>query len=420
MNSLPFSKIRSFVLIFSVVLLSLGIGYQYGVRNSKTFTSASNTSLSGTASPSAIDFGLFWDVWGRLNRDFIDAKSIDVKKMVYGAIGGMVASLDDPYTSFLPPKENKEFKEDIGGAFEGIGAQLGLKESRVMVIAPLKGNPAEKAGIRAGDFILKVNDEDTAGWSVQQAVSKIRGPRGTEVKLGIFHDGSREPVDITITRATIEVPSVETWIKSPEDISEISKFPESVRLSGKVTYLRLTRFGDRTDDEWNKAVKEISQSLRNGARGVIFDLRNNPGGYLEGAVYIGSEFIASGTVVTQTNSNGSKIDYPVNRTGNLLSAPIVVLVNKGSASAAEIVAGALRDFKRATIVGETTFGKGSVQTPEELRDGSSLHVTTGKWLLPKGDWIHKKGIKPDFEVKWDGLEASGDAQLAKAVELLLK
>ena len=187
--------------------------------------------------------------------------------MVYGAIGGMVASLDDPYTSFLPPKENKEFKEDIGGAFEGIGAQLGLKESRVMVIAPLKGNPAEKAGIRAGDFILKVNDEDTAGWSVQQAVSKIRGPRGTEVKLGIFHDGSREPVDITITRATIEVPSVETWIKSPEDISEISKFPESVRLSGKVTYLRLTRFGDRTDDEWNKAVKEISQSLRNGARG---------------------------------------------------------------------------------------------------------------------------------------------------------
>ena len=129
---------------------------------------------------------------------------------------------------------------------------------------------------------------------------------------------------------------------------------------------------------------------------MIFDLRNNPGGYLEGAVYIGSEFIASGTVVTQTNSNGSKIDYPVNRTGNLLSAPIVVLVNKGSASAAEIVAGALRDFKRATIVGETTFGKGSVQTPEELRDGSSLHVTTGKWLLPKGDWIHKKGIKPDF------------------------
>ncbi|MBI5613884.1 S41 family peptidase [Candidatus Gottesmanbacteria bacterium] len=418
--SLPFSKIRSFVLIFSLVLLSLGIGYQYGLRNSKAYAPSSNASLTGTASPSTIDFGLFWDVWGRLNRDFIDAKNIDVKKMLYGAINGMVASLDDPYTSFLPPKENKDFKEDIGGAFEGIGAQLGLKESRVMVIAPLKGNPAEKAGIRAGDFILKVNDEDTAGWSVQQAVTKIRGKRGTEVTLNIFHEGAREPVDITITRATIEVPSVESWIKSPSEMTEISKFPDAVRMNGKVAYLRLTRFGDRTDEEWNKAVRDIASALRNGTKGVIFDLRNNPGGYLEGAVYIGSEFISSGVVVTQTNSNGSKMDYPVNRTGTLLSAPIVVLVNKGSASAAEIVAGALRDYKRATIVGETTFGKGSVQTPEELRDGSSLHVTTGKWLLPKGDWIHKKGIKPDIEVKWDGLEATGDAQLAKAVELLLK
>lgn len=345
--------------------------------------------------------------------------------MVWGAITGMVASAGDPYTAFLPPKENKEFKEDLGGEFEGIGAQLGMKESRVMVIAPLQGTPAQKAGIRAGDYILKVNDEDTAGWTIPQAVTKIRGPRGTTVTLSILHDNAQKPIDIAIVRDTILVPSVETWVKKIGDIVEISGIDTTKTFdqTKKVAYLRLSRFGDHTNEDWEKAVGEILTVQKNNGTlaGLVFDLRNNPGGYLEGSVFIASEFVGKGTIVSQVNSDGTKQTYEVDRRGKLLTIPMVVLVNKGSASAAEIVAGALRDYKRATIVGETTFGKGSVQTPFDLSQGAGLHITTGKWLLPKGDSISKVGVKPDVEVKFeDSLEASQDAQLAKAVELLLQ
>lgn len=430
MKSLPFSKIRSIVLIFAVVLLAGGIGYQLGFRKTTVSLSPEKRAVINQQAPptATVDFSLFWDVWQRLFRYYIDRASMDPQKMVWGAISGMVNSLGDPYTAFLPPKENKEFKEELGGAFEGIGAQLGMKENRVIVVAPLKGNPAEKAGIRAGDAIIKVNNEDTAGWTVSQAVEKIRGPRGTQVTLQIFHEGGQKPVDITIVRDTIVVPTVEAWVKQPSEITEISGVPDFEKLKstpGKVAYLRLNRFGDRTNGEWEKSVSDIlaAQAANGSLKGLIFDLRNNPGGYLEGAVFIASEFLASGTVVSQVNSDGTKQDYPVVRTGRLLDIPIIVLMNKGSASASEIVSGALRDYKRAKLIGETSFGKGSVQTPQDLSGGASLHVTTGKWLLPKGDWINKVGVKPDVEVKMDPAaagEATSDAQLAKAVELLLK
>jgi carboxyl-terminal processing protease len=187
---------------------------------------------------------------------------------------------------------------------------------------------------------------------------------------------------------------------------------------GRIAYIHLSRFGDTSNRDWDNAVTDILSA--GPVKGLIFDLRNNPGGYLDGAVYIASEFVKSGTIVSQVNSDGTRQDYPVNRRGRLFSIPVVVLINKGSASAAEITAGALRDLKRAKIVGETSFGKGTVQTPEDLSDGSSVHITTGKWLLPNGDSIAQKGITPDVTVAWDGLEASQDAQLAKAVELLLK
>ena len=424
MVTLPFTKIRNIILVIGAVVLIGGIGYRLGEKHATTIIQQPAT-VVGIEAPDSVrvDFSLFWDVWQRIHTFYIDRSSIDTQKLVWGAISGMVNALDDPYTVFLPPKENESFKEDIGGSFQGIGAQLGLKDGKIIIQTPLKGSPAEKMGLKPMDWILKVDSEDTVGWTLTQAVTKIRGTKGTTVTLSILHDKADKPVDITITRDEIVVPSVESWIKLPKDITEIVGVPGVSRILGtnkRIAYIYLSRFGDRTNEEWLKAVATIVEAERTGVDGLVFDLRNNPGGYLDGAVFIASEFIKSGTIVTQTNSDGTKETLTVNRKGQLTTIPMVVLINKGSASAAEIVAGALKDYKRATIVGETSFGKGSVQSPQELKGGAGVHITTGKWLLPNGDWINKKGITPDVEVKMDTFEATQDAQLEKAIELLLQ
>ena len=427
MNVVPFSRIRTVILVLAFCIFALGIGYRLGERKAQIAVTADKRIIINQEPPvgAAVNFSLFWDVWQRLTRSYIDKSALNPQKMVWGAIEGMVNALDDPYTVFLPPKDNKEFKADLGGQFEGIGAQLGIKDGHIIILAPLKGMPAEKAGIRAGDTIVNVNDESTLGWTVEQAVAKIRGPRGTKVTLEILHEGSTKPISVTVTRETITVSSVDWWIKQPAEMTQIAGaalFKSLSAKAGKVIYISLSRFGDNTNDEWTKAVQDIATQYAKDKtiKGLIFDLRSNPGGYLESSVFIASEFIKSGTIVSQVNSDGSRQDYTVEHAGKLLTVPVVVLVNKYSASAAEIVAGALRDYKRATIVGETSFGKGSVQTPEDLSDGSGLHITTGKWLLPKGDTIDKKGITPDVIVTEEGSTATSDAQLAKAVELLLK
>lgn len=424
MKSLPFSKIRTLILLTAFALLAGGIGYRLGERRTTVRISPEKRIIINEEAPASatVDFALFWDVWQRLHQYYIEPAALDAQKMVYGAITGMVSALGDPYTAFLPPKENQEFKEDLGGEFEGIGAQLGLTDGRVSVVAPLKGTPAEAAGVRAGDLILKVDDEETIGWTVPQAVAKIRGPKGTSVTLEIYHQGAAEPQKVTITRAAITVPSVVTWVKTPSEITEISGLP-ALRGQRKVAYLQLSRFGDQTNAEWTKAVGELVAAQRtNGSlAGLVLDLRNNPGGYLDGAVFVASEFLRSGIVVTQANSDGTRQEYRVNRKGSLLDIPMVVLINKGSASASEITAGALKDHNRATIVGEISFGKGSVQTPQDLVGGAGLHITTGKWLLPNGGSIQDTGITPDIEVALDAaVSATQDAQLAKAVEEILQ
>ncbi len=426
MQTLPFSKIRSFLLVIAFIVLVGGTGYYFGERKASISIGKDKRVVINTEIPNNenVDFSLFWDVWAKLNRYYIDPDKIDIQKLVFGAISGMVNAVDDPYTSFFTPKENKEFKEDLGGQFEGIGAQLGIKEGRVIIVTPLKGNPAEKAGLKPNDFILRVNGEDTTGWSVPQAVAKIRGPRGTNVTLTVYHENDGAPIDITLVRATIVVPSVTSWIKTIPEITEIQGATESASFRGNtdmIAYLSLSRFGDHTNEDWDKAVSEIAANKAGALRGLILDLRNNPGGYLEGSVYIASEFIKNGVVVSQVNSDGTRQEYPVDRKGKLLNIPIVVLINKGSASAAEIVAGALKDYKRATIVGETSFGKGSVQTPFELKQGAGVHITTGKWLLPLGDSISEKGVTPDVIVSLSSdATATSDGQLAKAIEVLLQ
>jgi len=409
-------NIRKLALILALVLLSGNVGYRLGQKQVQfTLTKEKKIVINASPPPNRnVDFSLFWDVWSRLEQRYLQQDKIDPQKMGYGAISGMVGSLGDPYTVFLPPKDNSEFKEDLNGTFEGIGAQLGAKNDKIVVIAPLKDHPAEKAGIQAGDWIIKVNGEDTFNWTVPQAVGKIRGPKGTSVTLSIVHEGESNPVDISVTRDKILLKSVEFEIKTAGDEAcKTSACPE-------VGLIKLNRFGDTTNDEWSQVVSQARASLNQSPpiKGLVLDLRNNPGGYFQSSINIASEFIKTGVVVVQENSDGTRETFSVTKVGELLDVPLVVLINKGSASAAEIVSGALRDHKRATLIGEKTFGKGSIQTPEDLADGSGIHITTARWILPNGEWINGTGIKPDIEVKNSDSSASADLQLEQAIQEL--
>ncbi len=406
------SLIRRIVLWLIVILISGNVGYRLGVK--KIGSKPQNLPKSvviNTETPinREVDFGLFWEVWSKLEQSFIDKEKLDARTMVYGAIAGMVNSLGDPYTVFLTPEQNGDFKEDLQGSFEGIGAQLGEKDDRIVVIAPLADSPAEKAGLKAGDWIIKVDGEETVNWTVPEAVTKIRGQRGTTVTLNILHEGEQNPVDIRVVRDTIVLKSVDVEFKKVDE--------NCTEACSEVAWVKLTRFGDGTNDEWNAAVSQIRERYGSGfVRGIILDVRNNPGGYFQSAIHVASEFIRSGVIVVQENANGTKETFSVNRLGNLLNQKLVVLINKGSASAAEIVAGAIRDHNRGKLIGEATFGKGSVQSPEDLADGSGLHITTARWIMPKGEWINGTGIKPDIEViPQQDASPSADVQLERAI-----
>jgi carboxyl-terminal processing protease len=352
-----------------------------------------------------VDFSLFWEVWEKLEQNYIDQEKLVPEQMVYGAIKGMTASLGDPYTVFLPPVQNEKTREELQGEFDGIGAQLGMKNEQIVVIAPLKGMPAEKAGIKSGDLILKVDGVDTFGWSVQEAVEHIRGPKGEAVLLTLYREGMEDSFDLEVVRDVVEVPTVET------------EFRDNVAI------IKLHQFGEQTNRQWEILINEVIEKCfenNNQCDGIILDLRNNPGGFLNGSVFIASEFLENGTIVTQEHSSGQSLDFKVDRKGRLLKQPMVVLINKGSASASEIVAGALKVRKRATIVGEKSFGKGSIQERIELPNNAGMHVTTAKWLLPDGSWINEVGIQPDHEVVDDQETIDKDEQLEYAVEILTK
>ncbi|HUS60140.1 MAG TPA: S41 family peptidase [Nevskiaceae bacterium] len=398
-------QIRLVTFITALVILVAGAGYWFGSHAVELRVGKAPLVIVERTPPEDknIDFSLFWDVWDRLSASFIDKKALDAQQMVYGAIRGMVASLNDPYTVFLPPSDNQQVKEDLNGAFNGVGIELGYRDNQLTVISPLQGMPAEKVGVKAGDLILRVEDQETTGMNLPEAVKLIRGPKGTAIKLTLLHQGENEPYEASIIRDTIVVPSVE------------------VEFIDQVAHLKLMRFGDRTSDEWHEVVNQIANHLPASGpiKGVILDLRSNPGGYLSGSVFIASEFLASGVVVQQESANGVKETYSVNRTGRLTHPDLVVLVNQGSASASEIVAGALKYHQRAKIVGEKTFGKGTVQEAQDLADGSGLHITSARWLLPSGESIEDEGVVPDYEIK-DSPETEGDEQLDKAFELLAR
>jgi len=405
-------KITNIFLILSLAVFLFGSGYKLGEYK----TSLSKIELSNfnilNSSKSSLDFSLFWDTWDKVQQKFIDKKKIDAKKMLYGAIKGMVASLDDPYTFFLSPEENQQSKDDLSGKFEGIGAQLGLKDNRIVIIAPLKNSPAESAGVRAGDFINKVDKQSTKNWALTQAVSKIRGPKGTKVSLNLERSG--KIFDVVITRQQINVASVELSYET--------------KNNNQVAYLKINQFGDSTNDEWDNAIREIKNKWQaKQIKGMVLDLRDNPGGYLDSSVYLASEFLPQGKLIVKQESTNfyQTKNYFSMRSGMLQDIPLVTLINKGSASASEILSGALRDYKRTVLVGEKSFGKGSVQEALDLKEGAGLHVTVAKWILPNGDWINGKGIEPQIKVEniikeGNTLTKQDDKQLEKAIEEVLK
>lgn len=371
-----------------IALLTFVLGWQLGQRDFQfkiaDFRPEVTFSNEIPIDKQNVDFKLFWQVWDLVSSEYVDKNAVEPKKMFYGAIQGMVAALGDPYTVFLPPTEQKSTQEEIGGSFEGVGIQLGYdKEKRLAVIAPLKDTPADRAGVQAGDLIVKIADKEAAGLSLPEAVNLIRGEKGTSITLEIYHEGDAKTKTVDLKRDTIVVKSVEL----EEKMSPGGK---------KVAVIKLGRFGERTFEEWNMAV---SDALAYGPSAVILDMRNNPGGLLDGAVFIGSEFIRSGDIVLQENARGQRTPYKVNRQGKLLDLPVIVMINKGSASASEIVAGAIQDTKRGKLLGETSFGKGTIQESQELPENTGLHVTTAKWLTPLGRWIHQKGLEPDIKVE---------------------
>lgn len=395
-----------------IAILAFSIGWHFGHRdiNIKWQQYKPTVKVENKEPPKnvSIDFKLFWDTWDLLSREYLDKKAIDQQKMFYGAIQGMVASLGDPYTVFLPPDSQKSSKEELNGAFEGVGIQLGFnEEKRLVVVAPLEGTPAEKAGIKPQDVIVKIDNKDTFGMSLPQAVQLIRGPKGTDVSLTIFRKGEEDTRDFTLTRDTIIVKSV--TLKS-----------EKTKSGKNVAVIKLSRFGERTQDEWNEVV---SNALAGNHQAIILDLRNNPGGFLEGAVFIGAEFLPEEEVIVWQEGKGGKLAFKAQREGKLLKLPMVVLINKGSASASEIVAGALHDHGRAKLVGEKSFGKGTIQEAEELPGGTGIHITTAKWLTPKQAWVNETdGLEPDIKVEpekdKEGEDDKKDPQLEKALEVL--
>lgn len=358
-----------------------------------------------------VSFDLFWDVWNLMENKYVDSSKIDEQNMLYGSIKGMVNSFGDAATVFLDPEETQAFNEaSEGKLFQGIGAELGYNSSnQIIVVSPLEGSPAKTAGIRPGDIILAVDGEEiSSDETVYDVVAKIRGESGTKVTLTILHKGASEAVNIEVTRSEITVPSMALSYKG---------------TNGSIAVLKVNRFTDATYNEWTENWDEAVNSIvESGAKKMILDLRGNPGGFFNAAIYAADDFLDAGKVIAKEQDSEGKIqEYTSTKGGKLVDIQLVVLVDSGSASASEILSGALKQAARATIVGEKTYGKGTAQTVIDLSDGSTLHVTILKWLLPDGGWLNKDNpITPDVEIKYteEDFETGNDTQMNKAIEIL--
>lgn len=412
----PSSSSRSTKIIVTLVVLLIGfVAGRYSHSTSANGTNIFSRTASSTAvvqgvgqamprdlSSEEIEFRRFWDLWRLLKQKYYRQPLSDAD-LFYGAMSGLAKGADDPYTTYFPPQEAKDFESSLQGEFQGIGAEIGLKEDQLQIIAPLPDTPAEKAGLLAGDIILKIDDKDTADMSVEEAVKLIRGERGTKVTLNIYRLSQKKgPFDVSIQRDIIQIKSV-TWKMAPG--------------SKRIAIIEINNFSQDTTSAFRDAIREI---LKKDPQGLILDLRNNPGGYLDGAVDIASEWVGKDVVVKERRQGKIIEELRGEQPARLDQIPTIVLVNQGSASASEIVAGALQDTGRVQLVGMKTFGKGSVQEYEPLSDGSAVKITVAEWLTPRDRTIQSIGLEPDVSVDRtaEDYEAKRDPQLDRALELL--
>jgi carboxyl-terminal processing protease len=374
------SKITKLVialLLVAVIVLAFGAGYTFGLRN-----------LPGSGE----GLDKVGQAWNIIFTDYVDRDKLETSTLSRGAIEGMLESLDDPYSSYLEAEHYELGLSSLEGEFNGIGAYVTIKDKQLTIIAPIADSPADKAGIRAGDIILEINGEPVMDMSLAEAIIKIRGPKGTAVKLLILHEGETEPEEIEIIRTRVEVPSIR------------------FEMEGDIAYINITQFSERTEQELSLALQDLAEKK---AKGIILDLRGNPGGLLETVVDVASHFLPEGTVVDIMTNQGKVATLKVAKRAPTTDLPIVVLVDKASASGSEVLAGALQDHSRAIVAGNTTYGKGSVNILRRLDDGSGLYITTARWLTPGGRLIEGRGIEPDQK-----LELTGEDAIRWAVDYL--
>ncbi len=400
-----FKKYGTFVALGLVLVVG---SYKLGQNSSAYVSKAKPAQIEmGQEVPESIDFSPFWKAWNLIDEKYVPASTtlaaVASEDKLYGAIGGLLSSLGDPYTVFFPPVENELFETEIRGNFEGVGMEVLSQDGAVTVIAPLKGSPAERAGLQAGDKIIGIDETSTSNFTTEEAVQLIRGPKGTSVALTVIRSGADEPLEVKVVRDTINIPTIDTRLT-----------PEGVFV------IELYSFSEPSPNLFRAALREF---ILSGSSKLLLDLRGNPGGYLEAAIDMASWFLPSSKVIVREDFGGKKEEKSYRSRGyNIFTDELefVILVNRGSASASEILAGALQEHGVATIVGETTFGKGSVQELIDLTPDTSVKITVARWLTPNGLSISEKGVEPDYAVPLtaEDRKASRDPQFDKAIQLL--
>ncbi|OGI64549.1 hypothetical protein A3H53_02615 [Candidatus Nomurabacteria bacterium RIFCSPLOWO2_02_FULL_40_10] len=399
-----FSKTRYIVGVVLLVSISFLLGVSFGKNSRPEIEKVTDLSNKETQVATDADFSPFWKVWNTINEKYPKAEEITDQDRVYGAISGLMDSLNDPYSVFFAPEEAKSFEDEIAGNFSGVGMEVGIKDKILTVIAPLKDTPAYRANIKPGDKILKIDEKVTSSLGIEEAIKLIRGEIGTSVALTIFREGEKNPKEIKIVRGIINIPTLDIELRTDS-----------------VFVIKLYSFSANSTNLFRNALKQFSESKTNK---LLLDLRGNPGGYLDAAVDIASWFLPKGkTVVIEDYGDDKKPEIFRSKGYDVFNENLkfVILIDNGSASASEIVAGAMQDHGKAKLVGAKSFGKGSVQEPIKITPDTLLKITVAKWLTPNGNLIEKKGLTPDYpvEITQKDLDNKKDPQLDKAVEILL-